>query len=266
MCKSGIATCVVAALAFAVTAGVQGAAPSGNYTIEVKDHPFLDVNGNLDITLPLSDTDFNMNLSMDGNGKIVGTGHTETKADTFYGTLYLTMDYGLTGKVTATNGIGRMSLKMKITGTAELSGFTEVVPLKGTASMTGDVDLNNRTILVTTKVKVCAKGVGCQGGTDSFTGTLTDQDVADWSLDLSISQVSEKKLSGIATVRLATGPKYAFTVKGAYDPKKDLSTLALKGSTGGSLKLTGIKVNTEAGPTPALTGGSMAVKVCGQKG
>jgi hypothetical protein len=172
-------------------------------------------------------------FTQDGKGKLVGSGDTEIAvtnepdiAISFPGT------YTTKGFIKGNNGITSLKLTSKASGTAFVNDANRTMSAMATYLITLDAaagTVNGKVI-----AKATASGLGSMTGSDEFSdaipGELGD---GSWTLVLNFTEPNGTKLTGTATVTLATGQVYPFSIKGTYVSSKDSSKLSLKGVDAG---------------------------------
>jgi len=160
--------------------------------------------------------------------------------------------YTVTGHITQTAGVGKVSLTLKAKGTAtmgaETSKFTGTEILRAT--------INPATSVLTGTLKRSMTAFGEHGSeTIDVSETLTDGMDGSFTLtvDASTGGKNGKKATGSATLTLSNGDVYQFTGKGSYSAKRQAYQylLTLRSPEKLDLKL---YVNETTGVITKLTG------------
>lgn len=200
-------------------------------------------------------------IAQDAKGKITGSGTAScTTTVNVKGIDYdidIDMDFTIKGTVKQTNGVCKVTMNLKFTGTADVSGYG-TVPFRANEKVTAELDPDEEVISGVVKACVSMSGYRyCE--TVAYSVDVPDEDM-DGSATLHFeAELDGKKLIGDGTLTLSNDDTYDFTVKGNYNEKKDQSTFSLKGTDsakGCNLK---IKVDEGSGDIDSLKG-----KVLGQ--
>jgi hypothetical protein len=235
-------------LLFLFPGSVLAEAPSGHYQNQFTAQPGL-----WDISGSYSDTaNDNITIVQDDKGKITG----QASLSESDGVTTLTMTGPVTGSIKTTGGVPRVSVTMKLSGTA--SQGTLSVRVTANVQFALGIDPANGELTGTFKTKICvkARGGGCQSGTGPQQFDLPDDMDGTWDL-VSDIQNTNNKLTGSAAAALSNGRTLPLTLKGQYASKNDLTNLNLKGSAG--------TVTIQANAVPAaLVLKKMTAKLLGQ--
>lgn len=251
---------LVAALA-AVSPGVAAAEPAvGSYTIQVgSELPIWpDAIGQIDECEDFDDGSVCIQLlgTTDARGRILGSGN--ITIDTSAASADL--DLALRGRIRGSNGSARIDVSMSIAGEAESSGL--VVPVTGNGKLSGVIDPILETLVGELRVKICAKGVGCEGGVFPIEAPLEGDGA--WTLDLDLHSSDGRTIGGSAVATLEDGSSFDYVVRGRHDVRRDESSLQLKGvgsALGSSMQLRHVVV--ESG---TLRSAELCFKLLGQQG
>jgi hypothetical protein len=183
--------------------------------------------------------DLNVEFTQSGSGKLAGTGTSETYMSSSEGNQTFPATYTVSGSISSSRGVARLSRKVAANGTANLNGAPRKVKLTQTIAVT----VNNATggVAGTTTMKASASGVGGFSGKESFDDAMPPS-AGDGSWQLEVMRtVSGAKVTGQATLVPDAGGEVEFAIKGSYKAKTNTSTLTLTGlgtSKGASLKVT----------------------------
>jgi hypothetical protein len=232
--------------------------PVGNFgPFHVEGLPILDLDGVAvgDIRDLGIEESFPFVVHMDEAGNL-STGGT-LSVNTAIGVL--NADYTGTGKVSAVNGVAKVTFKIKIVG--DVDG----APARGNLTYKGDADLASGTGVIDVKARACVRGQGCQSGTAQGDITLPEGTVNNWDLNLQIGNPAKNKLDGTATVTLDNGRVYDFTGKGAYNPRKDEATYTITSTAVKANKIKFKHLKTSADAQGGLSG-DLSFKLSRQKG
>jgi hypothetical protein len=229
------------------------AIPSGTVTYDVTDEANVlwDVTripelSNLYVGIAdiQSDIWFSVDFSQDGGGKLTGAGSTSitVHSDVIYGTIP-NATYKVSGSIKSKGGVATLRYSATATAMAAIDGRQRSLSVTGSETVT--LDARYGLLTGTYKNKASASGLG--GGKDTGPIPQTWADVAPylgnggWELSLDLANDGVKKIDGTATVMLNSGAGMAFSVKGSYNAKTDISKLVLSpppSVKGSSLKVT----------------------------
>lgn len=190
-----------------------------------------------------SDIWFNVDFVQDGGGKLTGAGSTSitVHSDLIYGTIG-NATYKVSGSIKSKGGVATLRYSATAKALAAIDGRQRSLSVTGSETVT--LDARYGLLTGTYKNKASASGLG--GGTDTGPIPQTWADVAPhlgdggWLLSMDLTNDGSKKILGTATVMLNSGGGMAFSVKGSYNTKTDMSKLVLSplpGSKGSSLKV-----------------------------
>jgi hypothetical protein len=177
--------------------------------------------------------------TQDGKGKLAGAGPTQVAvtndpdvAVTFLGA------YQTKGTIKGNNGLTSLRLASKASGTANLEGTDRNLSVSATYSIT--IDSVAGTVSGTVREKASASGLGSTSGSDTIDDVIPPElGDGSWTLVVNFGEVSGTKLTGTATVTLATGQVYPFNLKGTFVSATGQSKLSLTGvDDGAGSKLT----------------------------
>jgi hypothetical protein len=231
-----------------VPASLRAEAPAGHYENQFTAQPGL-----WDISGSYSDSgQDNITIVQDDKGKLTG----QVSLSQTDGSFSITMAGPVTGSIKTTGGVPRVSVNMKLTGSAS-DGFTTVRVTMNVQFALG-IDPVNRELTGTFKTKVCvkARGAGCQSANGPQEFDLPDDADGTWHLVMDI-QNANGKLAGTASAVLSNGRTLPLSLKGQYSSKSDLTKLNLKGHAG--------TVTVQANAVPgALLLQKMTAKLLGQ--
>jgi hypothetical protein len=172
-------------------------------------------------------------FTQDGKGKLAGAGTTQVAvtnepdvALSFPGT------YQTKGTIKGNNGLTTLRLASKASGTAFIENANRKLSVTVSYSIT--IDSAAGTVSGTEMAKASASGIGSAVNADSFQDVLPPElGDGSWTLVVNFGEPNGTKLTGQATVTLATGQIYPFTVKGTYVASTGQSKLSLKGVENG---------------------------------
>ena len=172
--------------------------------------------------------------TQDGKGKLAGAGATTVSATnetdiatTFPGT------YASKGSLKGNNGLATVNFSGKVAGIANIDGTNHA--MKASAKYAITLDANAGTISGTSMEKASASGFGSAAETKTFSNSIpAELGDGSWTLVLTFGVPVGTKLTGTATVTLATGQVYPFDFKGTYVVATNRSMLSLKGTGDGS--------------------------------
>lgn len=232
-----------------VPASVRAESPSGHYENQFTAQPGL-----WDISGTYSENPQNQfTIVQDDKGKITG------QASLFEtdGSTSITMAGPVVGSIKTTGGVPRVSVTLKLTGTAS-DGFASV-GVTANVQFTLGIDPANSELTGTFKTKACIKahGAGCQSANGPQQFDLPQDADGTWRLVMDM-QNSNGKLAGTASAVLSNGRTLPLSLKGQYASKNDVTKLNLKG---GSAATVTIQANAVPG---ALVLQKMTAKLLGQ--
>ena len=197
--------------------------------------------------------DVSFTLDVDSKGKITGYGN----VDAYMQGVDLWGDIVATGTITKSGTITRVSLNLKLVGTASYQG--ENHKFSATESVKAEVDPVARQLTGWAKAKINVEGQS-QSAASDFQLDLMDID-GSWTVPVELNADAKGKITGSGSVLIEGAGSYNFAVTGAYSAKTSLATLTLKGadldSKGISLKLT----VTPEGVVKMVTGTLLGQKV-----
>ena len=241
---SGVMATIVLSLFTGVFAA-SAAPPDGVYTIEFGDDAAVwDVSGTYDVSV--GGIDLSLTINADDKGKLTGFGSTST----YMMGVHLIGDFTVTGSMAKSGSATKVTLNVKLAGTASYQGKsykytaneaakTVVDPvgrrLTGTATVTGSVagqSIKDRTEI----------DMPLNAGIDGV-----------WITSMNLRSDPKNRVSGTGTVQISGGKSYAFDVAGTYTQKKGVATLNFKGQNMAS-KAASLKMNV------APSTGGMAVQ------
>ena len=198
-------------------------APGGHYENQFTDQPGLwDLSGSYS-----EGAGDNITVAQDDKGKLTG----QASLSTTDGSLSITMAGPVVGSIKTTRGVPRISITMKLTGTAT-DGVT-TAPVTMNVQFVLGIDRVNNELNGTFKAKICVKvrGAGCQSGNGSQQFDLPPDADGTWDLVTDI-QNNNSKLAGNASAVLSNGRMLPLSLNGQYASKSDMTKLNLKGSAG----------------------------------
>lgn len=197
--------------------------------------------------------DVSFTLDVDSKGKITGYGD----VDAYMQGVDLWGDIVVTGTITKSGAITRVTLNLKLVGTASYQG--ENHKFSATESVKAEIDPVARQLTGSAKAKINVEGQS-QSAASDFELDLLGID-GSWTVPVELTTDAKGKITGSGSVFIDGGDSYKFTVKGAYSSKTTLATLTLKGadldSKGISLKL----AVTPEGVVNMVTGSLLGQKV-----
>lgn len=176
--------------------------------------------------------DYVVALRQDGAGKITGAGSTSVNASfDDQGVLtpapLFTGNYKVTGTIHSSRGLTRGFLQEIVAGATEIGGSARKV--KSTHRTDFTFDNAGQTSIAKLKDMAAAAGVG-SGSSRSTNGPVALNTViggdGSWTLIMNLS-TANNKITGSGTVTLNSGRTFAFTAKGVYNAKKQLSKVLL---------------------------------------
>ena len=227
ICGIGIFVCSQAAFA-------QDTFPSGTYTFEFAgDAAVWDVSGTYHEVI--AGIDMDLTLSVDSKGKITGFGH----ADAQMSGVDLSADFSVTGSISKSGSITRVTLNIKMTGNAYYGGRN----FKFSATESGRLAVNPASHLMTGSVTVRGTIAGRSIGTQTVALDMPIAADVDGSWDLSVDLTGDARgrITGTGSADVSGGDSFGFTLSGTYTAKRNQATLTVKpdaNSKGLSLKLT----------------------------
>jgi hypothetical protein len=206
-----------------------------------------------------------------GAGKLVGSGtnaqvqiivNNDSETNTFTG------KYTTSGAISGSKGVTKVSFLSKVSGKVTFFGDTKATAVSASANYVVKFDTTNPTNQV-------YSGRAIQQATAAGKGSLSEVTTIDpapikaelgdgsWALALNfiantnkVSGNATNKLSGTASVTLATGDAYKYNFTGIYAPKTKQSKLVLKGTElakGSTLQVT-LQTNAVAKITGKVAG------------
>ena len=214
---------LLSGLLFLFPASVCAEAPGGHYENHLTAQPGLwDLSGSYS-----EGPEDNITIVQDDKGKLTG----QVSLSTTDGSISLTMAGPVTGSIKTTGGVPRVSITMKLTGTATDGVTTAGVTMN--VQFTLGIDPVNSELTGSFKTKLCVKvrGAGCQSGNGPQQFDLPADADGTWDLVMDI-QNSNGKLGGNASAVLSNGRALPLSLKGQYASKNDITKLNLKGSAG----------------------------------
>jgi hypothetical protein len=246
-------------------------APSGNITTNITDPTNaiwdLTVVSDLkEISLEVEDVevDFDLDFVQNGKGKLSGAGDTTVAlvVEGFPQSAF-PASYNLKGSISSSKGVGRLNWSVSVSGTTFLDGADRKVSAFEKVNLKFD-PVTRQIVSGNYTQKASASGLGSL--TDS--GPVDPQPLPDelgdgsWTLAMDIEPDAKNKYSGTASVTLASGQVYPFSVMGSHVPKTGQTKLVLKGldaATGSSLKVT-LLGNDIVGILGKVSGQAISVK------
>jgi hypothetical protein len=227
---------------------IRAESPSGHY-----ENQFTAQSGLWDLSGTYNENPQNQfTIVQDDKGKITG------QASLFEtdGSMSITMAGPVVGSIKTTGGVPRVSVTLKLTGTAS-DGFASV-PVTANVQFNLGIDPANSELTGTFKTKACvkARGAGCQSANGPQQFDLPVDADGIWHLVMDIQNTNDK-LAGTASAVLSNGRTLPLGVKGQYVSKGDLTNLNLKGGAA--------TVTVQANAVPgALVLKKMTAKLLGQ--
>lgn len=239
------------------------AIPSGSvgYSVTDEGNLIFDVTGTMyddiavDVDGGTSHIRFSADVTQNGAGKISGAG--STTVDLELPGLYtggVDGKYKAAGTITSKRGVTKIRYSATVTAEKYLEG--KMRKLSATDAWTAIINALTGKITINYKYKASASGLGA--ATNKGEEEYDFSEDGSWDLGMVLTNDGKKKITGTATVTLAAGTEYSFTVKGTYNLKKDTSTLVLSSSDASS-KGSRLKVTMIGNQISAITG-----KVSGQ--
>jgi hypothetical protein len=209
-------------------AAVHADAPVGQFDLQ-----FSPVQGVWDATGNYQNNEFdttnNIDLIQDDKGKITGIG-AATATDSG---ITVNLVYNFAGAVKTVSDVTRVTLIMKVSGTATDGIVT--VPVRGSIKLTLDLDKVNNILVGAGAGNVCVQGRCVRvGGPVQF--DIPQPMDGSWTLALDLQSPDNKKIVGTATATLSNGRVIPFTASGRYAATSALAKLNLRG-TGGTVTL-----------------------------
>ncbi len=208
-------------LLFLFPASLRAESPSGHY-----ENSFTAQPGLWDLSGSYSDgPSGSIAIVQDDKGKLTG----QVSLSGTDGSISITMAGLVVGSIKTNGGVPRISITMKLTGTAS-DGFT-TVPVTVNVQFALGIDSLNRELTGTYKIKVClkARGAGCQSGSGLQQFDLAEDMDGTWDVVTDI-QNTNGKLAGTASAVLSNARTLPLNLKGQYTSKNDITKLNLKGS------------------------------------
>ncbi len=205
-----------------------------------------DVSGSYSESMGGVDMDFI--LSMDGQGKITGSG---TASVPEYG---MDMNFRFTGTVKKSGTLTRVALNLKAKGTILVEGRSYGYTASGKANFV--IDPQERVMTGEMKITVSAGGHSESAKTQETWALPPGMD-GGWDLSMTGTAVGSS-LIGTGKIALATGKEYTLNLKGKASPKTGLYNAKFTGL--GEAKGSSITVIADR----ALAIKSLSGKVCGQ--
>lgn len=200
----------------------------------------------VDTEIPRLHMIFDVDFTQDGGGKLAGAGPTQVslsymnKNDVWVTLPPFPATYKVKGTVTSSKGIGKLSYTASIIGTNLMEGKDRKI--SGSVSDTVKLNAITGQVTGTSTTKGSASGYGATSGKESFTYAVpVELGNGSWTLVMNLVPELKNKMSGAATVTLATGQAYDFAITGTWAPKTWQSKLTLKGfgpSKGSTLSVT----------------------------
>jgi len=225
-------------LAAALFVSVQCAfADTYSYNLDDFDLYIWDLTGSY--SAPFLDGNLDFDLTQDEKGKFAGGG---SATFSYYYEGYdfdFDMDFTITGTITQKNNLALINMSFKFKGTVEVEG--ETYNFTGTEKLKGTYDIGSGDFICTISGKVSIKGAGsAKFGPETFELTIPADMDGSTTLDIDIGSDPAKptKLVGTGVITLSDGGTINFSIKGSYNPKKDLSTLTLTSIEGSKLTIT----------------------------
>jgi hypothetical protein len=246
-------------LASRAVAPAQTAFPGGTYTFEFSgDTSVWDVSGSYSDTL--GDLGFvQFDYDVDAKGKITGTGSASGSVDV----VDFDLDVGVTGSVTKSGSITRVTLTVKLTGSAYNNDNDRTYKASGTGSVRASVDTAALDLVGTISVKGSAAGHSASSGTVNFACDLGPNVDGSWSAPVTLSADSKGRITGSGTIDVQGGSVYSFGLTGSYNAKTGLASVNFKSADAGS-KGASMKMTLQSGQN-TLTVKTLAGSVMGQK-
>jgi hypothetical protein len=206
---------------------------SSNKRLQFSNYDIVDSDGDE------TDIDFSSPFIQDGAGKLSGAGQTTVTVDGPGLDLHFGGTYKVTGAITSSRGIARLTFTSSAKGTTVVEGRRTTVTTS--LMLKAVVDSVNRVVSMTEVATGAASGIGSAQEkapvhTDWWEITEAMGD-GTWWLVMNLQNDGAKKVFGTAEVRLSSDAVLDFQVKGAYQASKDTSLLVLtpgpraKGST-----------------------------------
>ena len=224
---------------------------SGSYYADMSDlAPVWDITGNyqMDFTYSAYEScSFYFTVTQTVSGQLSGIGSYHYAYDDYDEGLYLDGEVVVSGTVKNAGPTTKVTLSFKIDG----GGYIEMA-YYGAYDLEFSESVNFGFILdPASKLLITDGAIGKAKFTlldfnkrfsskQEFWGTqipLADTASYGWALGLNLTPTGNK-YNGTATVLTQSGQTINYPVKGSYSPKKDVSTLTLKGGKAGNLSLT----------------------------
>ncbi len=195
-------------------------------------------------------------IAQDAKGKLTGSGSAFCTVHESGYDIDIDMDFTIKGSVKQKNGVCKVTMNLKFTGTAVIPGY-DSFPFKANEKVTAVVDSD--ATIIDGDVKACVSMMGYRAcDTVAFSADIPDDDM-DGSSSLHFeAELDGKKLTGEGTLTLSNEEECDFTVKGKHNEKKLQSIFSLKGT--GSAK--GCKLNVKINGSGEVD--SIKGKVLGQ--
>ncbi len=201
------------------------------------------------------DCEVPIRVLQDGKGKVTGIEDTKPCTAEPY-SLSLTV-YNLKGSVKNKRGVTTAKITFKFSGIAN----AVLPPFKGSVKLNLELDPFTRWLYGPANVKVSAQGMGSARWVDMWSVPVPEDMDGSFQLVSSVQSSNGKKLLGTGALMLSNGDVYDYAAKGAYNGKKELTTLVLKGSDEASK---GMMVKMKASGQD-LTVDLLKLKALGQK-
>ena len=166
------------------------------------------------------DTTNNIDLVQDDKGKITGIG-TGTATDSG---ITVNLVYNFSGAIKTVSDLTRVTLTMKVSGTATDGSGT--LPVKGNIRLALDLNRVNNLLIGSGAGNICVEGRCTKvGGPVQF--DIPQPMDGSWTLTVDLQSLDNGRIGGTATTTLSNGRAVPFTVTG-----RSLAQLNLKGPAG----------------------------------
>ena len=194
-------------------------------------------------------------MTQDAKGKITGYG---TASCSIMG-VDIDMSYNIKGSVGQKNNVATLKVNIKFLGTASYLGET----YKFSASEKITAEINATTQTMSGILKVCAAIPALryrECDTIGYSAEVPPDMDGSSSLQFDVTE-DGNKLLGSGTLTLSNGGVFVFSVKGKYNPKKDLSIFKLKGDTSSKGCKLNIKIDESTDLITSLKGKALGQKI-----
>jgi hypothetical protein len=193
----------------------------GSYSFEFEGNASIwDVSGTQVISEGGIEMDFT--YAVDAKGKITGYGHAYADMSG----VEIDTGFAVTGTVTKSGSITRVTLKFKFQGSATASG--RIYKFTATVSALGNVDTLYGELDCAMAMRITLAGHSYSEKVDvSF--TLDPGVDGSWVMDLNDLSLSRTRIAGTGTIYISGGQEFTFTLSGTYAAKTGKANLSLKG-------------------------------------